>query len=51
MKFGSSMGLFLLVRRDLWPRIKCHIVSDTLERRPCRGFVIFVGKNIVTLAS
>ena len=51
MKLGSSMGLFLLVRRDLWPRMKCHMVSETLLSRPWSGFFILVGKNMVTLES
>ncbi len=50
-KSGSSMGLCFELMRDLWPGIKCHMVSETLASRPCWGFFILVGRNMVTLAS
>ena len=34
-KFGSSIGFRLELRRALWPGMKCHMVSETLARRPC----------------
>lgn len=51
MKSGSLIGLFLLLIKSLWPGTKCHRVDDISRRRPCWGFFILVGKNIVTLAS